>query len=121
MKLPDDKIAGDHSNVNKENTDSAKHRKSYREIFSVQVVRWRHQFGWTQEELANNSGLSTRYIGDVERRSRNVTIQSMEKLVAPFGVGLEAFWVGPQAAKEETSIEEKINDKTIEDINKENL
>ena len=46
----------------------------------------RAQKGWSQEELAFESGLHRTYISDLERCARNPSISIIEKLAAGFGV-----------------------------------
>lgn len=48
--------------------------------FGISVRTWRSRLGISQEELADRAGLHRTYICDVERGSRNVTLQSIEKL-----------------------------------------
>ncbi|WP_159887559.1 helix-turn-helix domain-containing protein [Paenibacillus puerhi] len=42
--------------------------------------------GLTQEELAEKCGLSFSYISDIERGSRNVTLESLDKLMVALDV-----------------------------------
>ncbi|MEK8129487.1 helix-turn-helix transcriptional regulator [Paenibacillus filicis] len=42
--------------------------------------------GLTQEELAENCGLSFSYISDIERGSRNVTLESLDKIMTALDV-----------------------------------
>ena len=51
-----------------------------RKPFGSSVRSWRNRLGISQEELAGRAGLHRTYICDVERGSRNVTLQSIEKL-----------------------------------------
>jgi len=44
--------------------------------------------GWTQEALAERSGLHPTYIGGVERGERNATIDSFCKIAEAFGISL---------------------------------
>jgi len=44
--------------------------------------------GWTQEELAERSGLHPTYIGGIERGERNATIGSFYKISSAFGISL---------------------------------
>ncbi len=44
--------------------------------------------GWTQEALAERSGLHPTYIGGVERGERNATIDSFCKIAGAFGISL---------------------------------
>ncbi|MGB0921354.1 MAG: helix-turn-helix domain-containing protein [Alphaproteobacteria bacterium] len=46
----------------------------------------RAQKGWSQEELAFESGLHRTYISDLERCARNPSISIVEKLAEGFGV-----------------------------------
>lgn len=40
----------------------------------------RRQRGWSQEELADRAGLHRTFISQVERATKNTTIQSTEKI-----------------------------------------
>ena len=46
-----------------------------REILGVNVRKAREQRGWSQEELADRSGIHRTYISGVERGARNPTIE----------------------------------------------
>jgi len=48
--------------------------------FGVSVRAWRSKRGISQEELADRADLHRTYVCDVERGTRNVTLQSIEKL-----------------------------------------
>lgn len=43
----------------------------------------------SQEQLGEQAGLHTNYIGQVERGEKNVTVESLEKIAAGLGVSLE--------------------------------
>jgi transcriptional regulator with XRE-family HTH domain len=47
--------------------------------------RIRKARGWTQEELAERSGLSQQYLSDLERGKRNPTIVTIYELAQAFG------------------------------------
>ncbi len=48
--------------------------------FGEQVRRARKARGWTQEDLAGETGLDRTYIGGVERGERNVALLNINKL-----------------------------------------
>jgi transcriptional regulator with XRE-family HTH domain len=56
--------------------------------FGKHIKLLRNEKHLTQEELANLSGLSRQYIGDVERGSRNISLINLEKIAKAFGVSL---------------------------------
>lgn len=49
-------------------------------IFGERVRTLRHERGWSQEKLAEASGLHWTYVGQVERGRRNVTLHNIIKL-----------------------------------------
>jgi transcriptional regulator with XRE-family HTH domain len=46
----------------------------------------------TQEALAEKAGLHRTYIADIERGTRNISLQSIEKLALALGCSLEALF-----------------------------
>ncbi|MFH1672415.1 MAG: helix-turn-helix domain-containing protein [Pseudomonadota bacterium] len=57
--------------------------------------------GWTQEELADKSGLHSTYIGGIERGERNATIASFQKVAESLGITLaELFRIEPHSLEE---------------------
>jgi len=42
--------------------------------------------GWTQEQLAEAAGLHYSYIGGVERGDRNISLETLEKIINAFKV-----------------------------------
>jgi transcriptional regulator with XRE-family HTH domain len=59
---------------------------SARLVMAANLRRIRKQHHWSQEELAENSGLHRNYIGGIERGERNVAIDNIEKLAKALGV-----------------------------------
>lgn len=44
--------------------------------------------GWSQEELAEESGLHRTYISTIERAGCNVGLDNLERLASAFGIGV---------------------------------
>lgn len=57
-----------------------------RVLFGRRLAALRHARGWSQEELADASGISPRYIGDVERGARNIALINICRLAKALGV-----------------------------------
>ncbi|GMV50922.1 MAG: hypothetical protein AMXMBFR67_24650 [Nitrospira sp.] len=55
-------------------------------IFGKTVRKLRKERGMSQEELGARANLHRTYIGDVERGTRNVSIDNMAKLADALGV-----------------------------------
>jgi transcriptional regulator with XRE-family HTH domain len=56
--------------------------------FGFRVKELRSAKGMTQEKLAELSGLSRQYIGDVERGMRNISLVNIQKIAASFEITL---------------------------------
>ena len=56
------------------------------EIFGATVRRLRLDRGWTQEELAGRSALTTTYVGQVERGDKVPSLTVVLKLARGLGV-----------------------------------
>ena len=57
-----------------------------RAIFAENMKRLRSSQGLSQERLAALAQLHPNYIGSVERRERNISIDNIEKIAAALGV-----------------------------------
>ncbi|CAH1200490.1 hypothetical protein PAECIP111893_01396 [Paenibacillus plantiphilus] len=62
-----------------------------RKLIGEKVRFIRKQQGLTQEELAEKAQLMYQYIGAVERGTRNISIDSLEKIIAALGVDYNQF------------------------------
>ena len=56
--------------------------------FGNRIKELRAIRGLTQEDLAELSGLSRQYIGDVERGVRNISLVNIEKIARAFKIAL---------------------------------
>lgn len=54
--------------------------KSARDVLAKRIRELRLEKGWSQEHLADVCELHRTYIGDIERRKRNVSIDNIEKI-----------------------------------------
>ena len=57
-----------------------------RKLVGDNCARLRKAYGWTQEELAERSGLSQQYLSDLERGKRNPTIVTIYEIAQALGV-----------------------------------
>lgn len=60
--------------------------KTLRQTLAVNIKALRQAIGISQEELAGLCGLHRTYISDVERCSRNISIDNIEKIAEAFHV-----------------------------------
>lgn len=49
-------------------------------LFGTAIKKKRTEMGFSQEELADRAGLHRTYVSDVERGTRNISLESIEKL-----------------------------------------
>ncbi len=57
-----------------------------RQVLAHNIRQLRKARGWSQEALAEKSGLHRTYVGDIERVERNVSVDNIEKLARAFSV-----------------------------------
>lgn len=57
-----------------------------KQIFKENVKFYRKQLKMTQGELAKKSGLSSNYIGEIERTGRKATLDTVEKIALGLNV-----------------------------------
>ena len=56
------------------------------------IRKRRMELGLSQESLAERSGLHRTYISDVERGNRNVTINSLDRILSALGINFLLFF-----------------------------
>lgn len=59
--------------------------------FGSRLKELRSDKGITQEKLAELSGLSRQYIGDVERGTRNISLINIQKIANALNISLSEF------------------------------
>ncbi|KHL91177.1 MULTISPECIES: helix-turn-helix domain-containing protein [unclassified Paenibacillus] len=69
------------------------------------IRRVRKEINLSQEQLAERSGLHTNYVGQVERGEKNLTLETLEKVVGGLGISLEELfrYIGPMKQKDAIS------------------
>ncbi|ETT77065.1 transcriptional regulator [Paenibacillus sp. FSL R7-277] len=75
--------------------------------------------GWTQEQLAEAASLHYSYIGGVERGDRNISLETLEKIIAAFQVpAIEIFRFEDESDRRKVLDEHMIliSDRSIEEI-----
>ena len=67
-------------------TNQSKKHASAREALAANIVALRHEKGWSQEVLAFECGLHRTFVAHVERLSRNISLDNVERLALALGV-----------------------------------
>ena len=55
-------------------------------VFGQNVKKYRNKRGYSQEQLADISGLHRTYISDVERFKRSISLDNIQKLADALGI-----------------------------------
>ena len=63
-----------------------------KKMFGSSVRDWRNQRGYSQEILAEKAGLHRTYVSDVERGSRNLSLESITRLAGALEVSVAALF-----------------------------
>ncbi len=66
--------------------NQSKKHASAREALAANIVALRHEKGWSQEVLAFECGLHRTFVAHVERLSRNISLDNVERLAVALGV-----------------------------------
>lgn len=74
-------------------------RASARTVLATNLVLMRRQRGWSQEDLAAEAGLHRTFVAHVERQSRNISLDNLERLADALGVRIHRLLL-PRAAAE---------------------
>ena len=61
-------------------------RPDIRAVLAVNLISMRGERGWSQDALALEAGLHRTFVAHVERRARNISLESLEKLAAALQV-----------------------------------
>lgn len=65
---------------------SASTKQKLRNVFASRIRAERLRLGFSQEDLAERTGLHRTYIGSIERGERNVSIDNIEKIARSLGL-----------------------------------
>lgn len=65
---------------------SPKKRPDIREVLALNMISMRNERGWSQDALALEAGLHRTFIAHVERRSRNISLDSLERIAVALNV-----------------------------------
>lgn len=65
---------------------SRRKRVSARAALAANIVALRRARGWSQEALAFECGLHRTFVAHVERQSRNIAVDNIERLADALGV-----------------------------------
>ncbi len=65
-----------------------------REALALRVRAVRQQRGWSQERLGEKAGLSGKFLGEVERAKKSISLDSLERLARALDVPLAELVAG---------------------------
>ena len=72
-------------------------KEDIRSQLAAHVKKFRLNAGLSQEQLGVNSGLSIRYVSQIERGTQNVTLESMERISKALGIDVTELITGVAA------------------------
>ena len=71
-------------------------KSDVKKIFGDSVKKIRHQLGLSQEALAERADLHRTYVSDIERGSRNLSLENIERLARALEVNVCALFATPE-------------------------
>jgi DNA-binding XRE family transcriptional regulator len=74
-------------------------------VFGSAVKEQRCSLGLSQEELGNRAGLHRTYVSDVERGTRNISLESIDRLARALGLSVSALFA---RAEDEAALAERL-------------
>lgn len=60
--------------------------RELRQVVGENLRRLRGERGLSQEAFAEKAGIHRTYVGGIERGTRNVTLETLERIAAAFGI-----------------------------------
>lgn len=85
----------------------------FKQMVGEQVRKIRKSRGMTQERLADLSGLSFSYISDVERGTRNISLESLGKIIEALGTKPAQLFAEPALSETHRDTEDKLATLTL--------
>ena len=80
----------------------------YQRFFGANIRKLRKRRGLTQEQLAERSGLSERYVSEVERGVANPRLMSLKELASGLGVAIPDLFVFDKSPLTASEIKERL-------------
>lgn len=84
-------------------TDKSVRKNDVKKSFGETVKKLRHDLGLSQENLAERADLHRTYISDVERGSRNLSLENIERLAHALEISVSALFAAKDDPKSEES------------------
>ncbi len=78
----------------RKNHISAERKSSIKRLFGYAVRKRRTELKLSQEKLAERCGLHRTYVADVERGTRNVSLENIEKLANALETNISDLFAG---------------------------
>jgi transcriptional regulator with XRE-family HTH domain len=67
-----------------------------RQVLATRLRTLRFIRGWSQEKLAEASGLHRTYISSIERAAQNIGLDNLERLAQAFGLTIDEIFTPPR-------------------------